>query len=414
MTEARPAARAPENEDELRDRLEAGLLEETHYLDVKRELGSGASKNKELAKDLAQFGIDSGALVFGIEEKDDGPDELRPIELHGLAERIEQVARTAIDPPLSVRCRKIPSAQDPSMGYLWVEIPASVMAPHMVDGTYYGRGDKTRIRLSDPEVQRLLVARTAAADRVDAHLDAYVHRDPVPAHRRMQAHLFVVLMPAAPRPEALLRALEGRDLHSEVLRLMREATDGQPNPGIRPGLAEATSFSRRTDGMALTSYGLHEGRRLDLSQRNGESAVEVEFTEDGGVRLMHTRLSFVDQHDAERLFEDVLPGLTRQAISVAGEVARTSEYAGVWLCGVAAVGLAGLPAHFDGSMSLLAEHLVPADVGEYRRTTTASTFELQEEPWEVANRLCGRYARMLGLTEYPPVRRFLAAPSQDA
>lgn len=95
MADSHPSTQAPQSEDELRSRLESGLLEETHYLDVKRELGG----NKELARDLAQFATDSGALVFGVEERTDAADQLHPIPLRGLAERVEQVARSTVDPP---------------------------------------------------------------------------------------------------------------------------------------------------------------------------------------------------------------------------------------------------------------------------------------------------------------------------
>lgn len=40
-------------EDELQRLALNGLLEETHWLDLKRELGSGNAANKDLAKDIA-------------------------------------------------------------------------------------------------------------------------------------------------------------------------------------------------------------------------------------------------------------------------------------------------------------------------------------------------------------------------
>ncbi|GAB3159738.1 hypothetical protein [Microbispora hainanensis] len=50
--------------------------------------------------------------------------------LNGLAEKMEQIARTIPDPPLTILTEAIPSDADPTRGYLVVHIPASPAAPH--------------------------------------------------------------------------------------------------------------------------------------------------------------------------------------------------------------------------------------------------------------------------------------------
>jgi hypothetical protein len=117
------------------------LLEENHFLDLKREVSSGKPQNKETARDLAQFAIDGGTVVVGLKEHDDGSVEMVPQALNGLAERIEQIARTNCDPPLAVISRSISTAADPKVGYLVAHVPPSPSAPHMVEGRYIGRGD---------------------------------------------------------------------------------------------------------------------------------------------------------------------------------------------------------------------------------------------------------------------------------
>jgi predicted HTH transcriptional regulator len=136
----------PRSEDELRAVIAAGGLEETHSFEVKQDVADGKGGGKELARDLAQFGIDGGILLIGVaESKDASPQwEPTPIPLSGLGERIEQVARSTIDPALYVRVSQFSSGVDPATGYVVVEVPASPQAPHMVDGIYYGRGDKMR------------------------------------------------------------------------------------------------------------------------------------------------------------------------------------------------------------------------------------------------------------------------------
>lgn len=121
----------------------------------KREVEKGSGANKELARDLASFGLDSGGLLIGVEEeKVNRTWRLHPVALGGLPERVEQIAQQGVDPPLFVIPHVILSSTDPTNGYVFVEVPASAVAPHMVDGIYYGRGDKIRTRLSDAEVIR--------------------------------------------------------------------------------------------------------------------------------------------------------------------------------------------------------------------------------------------------------------------
>lgn len=59
------------------------------------------------------------------------------------AGEVEQAARTTPDPPLAIPTEEISSAASDGTGYLIVRIPASPVAPHMVDNRYFGRGDKT-------------------------------------------------------------------------------------------------------------------------------------------------------------------------------------------------------------------------------------------------------------------------------
>ncbi|MCK5752453.1 MAG: ATP-binding protein, partial [Mycobacterium sp.] len=160
---ALPADWDPRTEEELLRCARNGLLEETHRLDIKRELEPGNSANKKLANDIAAFSLDGGTIVIGVDE-DTSPPNLSPVPLDGLAERIEQIARMRVEEAVQIRTTEIESTTQPGHGYLVVHVPASVRAPHMADGRYYGRGDKTNRVLSNTEVVRLLDRRLAARD----------------------------------------------------------------------------------------------------------------------------------------------------------------------------------------------------------------------------------------------------------
>ncbi len=133
----------PRSEADLQRAIDGALLRETHYLDCKRESGETSGERKETARDLASFAIDGGALLVGVDEdKNNRSFSLAPQPLTGLVERVEDIAATIIDPPLDVTPYEIKSEQQQGCGYLLVEVRPSPFAPHMVDGVYYGRGEK--------------------------------------------------------------------------------------------------------------------------------------------------------------------------------------------------------------------------------------------------------------------------------
>jgi len=129
--------------------------------------------------------VDGGVLVIGI-------------QLTGLADGIAQVANGSISPALSVSTTTIPHSTDPGRGILLATVPASLGAPHMVDGSYWGRGDNVKRTLSDDEVRRLLAARLGRAEGFETRLRALSEDlDPISADDRRRGHLYKLLEPSA-------------------------------------------------------------------------------------------------------------------------------------------------------------------------------------------------------------------------
>lgn len=404
----------PTDEAAIEAAARAGLLIESHYLDLKEAIPSGSGKNRELARDLASFAIDGGALLVGVAERNEAPPELAPVDLAGLAERVEQVARQIPDPPIPVTCTAIPASAPPGHGYLVIEVPATGTAPHMVDGVYMGRGDKTKLRLSDPEVLRLHRARAHTLDQIAQLLDEYVARDPIPADDGGQAHGFVVAAPVRPRPEMLLEARPD-DSWPQLLRQLLDQGAHAPGTvlaaaeGYRPSLRSVSHFSRRADGAALT-YNLTSAREPD--QRNSdppltEDAVELEVTEDGAVRVMTTRLGDDVAGRGQVVFEDVLPDLARRTIGIAASVADLTGYLGPWILGVAATRIAGKQAFGEGRVNVSTIGTFGVDQHEYRRYSEASSLELRQTPGAINQRLVGRFLRSIGFDNAPSIRPLL-------
>jgi hypothetical protein len=404
----------PKVEADIATAADGGLLQESHYLDIKASVPTGSAKNRELARDIASFAIDGGAMLIGVAERDDARPELAPVELQGLAERVEQVARSIPDPPIPVTCTPIAATSTAGHGYLLIEIPATGTAPHMVDGAYMGRGDKTKTRLSDPEVVRLHELRERTLDRAEQLLDAYVRRDPISPQVSAQAHGFVVAAPLRPRPEMLFNVLpDGR--WNSFLQQLRDQGAYTPDtilasPGqYNPSLLSASEFSRRSDGAALT-YMLGPARepmKWHDDHPPSEDVVELEVSEEGVIRVMTTRLGDATEERGQVVFEDVLPDLTRRTIGLATSVAERTGYLGSWVFGVAATNIAGKSAYGTGRIGHSALSTFGTDYPEYRQYAEASTTELQQAPGALTQRLVGRFLRSVGFHDAPHIRPLL-------
>lgn len=399
----------PRTEDELRRAADNGLLAETHYLDLKRELTASKNANKEHAKNMASLAIDGGALLIGLDEdKQARTVSLTPQPLQGLRERIEQIALTNIDPPLAVATREIASSQ-PGEGYVVVHIPASGAAPHMVDGRYWGRTDSTKYSLSDPEVLRLHSQRRSSARNVLDLLHVYQDRDPLPAHE--QAHLYLVAEPDSPRPDMLRDYLrmEGNNLIALVKRGAygggaAHAFAGAEN--FSPTISHATMGSARAHGTALTTGNLTSGRAL-VAGYNTDDVVELELSDDGGIRVLMTRLSD-NINGGQEVLTVAAPLYTRGVLGIITELAECTGYLGSWSIAVGARGLQGLPAYTPGGMAGLLNSVFEEDT--YEKTAHCSHLELLRMPGTITSTLISGFLRNLGAERNPDAIRAFDNP----
>lgn len=410
-----PSRWLPTSEAEIQAALDDGLLTESHYLDMKRQVGDTPKARKETARDLASFAIDGGALLIGIaEHKDSEPRwTLHPQPLEGLAERLEQVATSVIDPPLYIVSHPVPAAAGNGRGYLLVEIPPSARAPHMVEGTYYGRGDKTKMPLSDPAVLGHHARRESERAIADRLLDTEVARDPIgDPGRRTCGRLYAIAQPLSASPTPALDLVRSSD--GDLRRLLTAADAHVPQDlrGVDPGLGMLQTMSRRAHGVALSSYVCGgPGRTLQPTRGdappNQESMLDVEFREDGGIRFLAGRLtaewgsrfSGGQEVERERVILDALAvtyGIRLAAWTAL--VGDASGYRGQWVLGLHGTDLRGLSSYrFRQNGIGWSERGEAYDADDYRESTVASHLELTERPQIVAERLVGRLLRALGV-----------------
>jgi Schlafen, AlbA_2 len=383
----------PNNETQLRDALDQGLLNERHTLDFKRALPAGKGKNTELAKDLAQFAIDGGVLIIGVDDNDKTvPPKLTPVDLDGLKERVDNVARSIPDPPMHVRTDEIPIAGT-TTGYLFIEVPSTPYEPRQVDGVYYGRADTTRYRLPAAEVERCYQLGLRIQRDITTLLDEAVQNDPWQEGRH--AHLFGVAQPVSPRSDLLLHVV-GTRVEAWRNFLLMQIRPQSPRDLWRPDLPDATEVSRRAWGWAL---GTHEmpGPVVDQSIEHRETRLlDLEVREDGGLRLFCGGASrtFSGPLDPIQIVMDlVIVGLTKRLIMAAATVADTADFSGSWDLGIAVIGLGGLRRHRTGSFP---SDEVPYSEHDYRQTTRATHERLTQQPDSVVEDLTGRLHRGLG------------------
>ncbi|MFC6008060.1 ATP-binding protein [Angustibacter luteus] len=368
-------------------------------MDVKREVGDSNGPRRELARDLAGFAIDGGALLIGVaEDTDTGTLTPSPVPLVGQAERIEQVAATRIDPPLFVQVRAIPTASDPARGYLWVDVPPSPLAPHMVEGAYWGRVDKTKGRLTDAQVLRLHAERKSVEASMSATLDLEIERDPVPLGLQREGHLYLAANPLSPQADLGLAFLKQRD-QARLFRLINAPSTTLSNRarGIPPTPEYAGAMRLRAEGIAMSS--LSEGARESPVNADRETdLVDIEFREDGGIRAVVGRAT-TTWGERRAIVDGLAVAYARLMLGWAREYGSECAFSGVWVFGLAATGLKNLSSSVYDSSSIRRQPPI-YDAAQYRAVTRASTLELEDQPWAVADRLVSKLLRSLATEQY--------------
>ena len=393
----------PKAEADLRAAIEDGRLAESHYLDAKREPATGKSANKEAAQDMAAFAVDGGTLIIGVgEDKDQQTFYLAPQPLAGAAEKMENLARHLVDPPLSVFTTYLPSEDQPGAGYLLVHVPPSPLAPHMVGGRYYGRAGTTKYSLSDPEVARLHLLRQGRDADVLAMIRAQIDRDPVPREHRHNAHLFLLAHPLTARAQMLLDLVTGPGWTQRLEALVDRGRTPElnqllTNVQFEPSLGWLHERVRRARGVALTTSNLEEGRvyRPESGDLEHEKVMELEVDEDGGLRLYCTRLSDTMNSRGEVFFDAGVVDHTRRFLALVQAASEHAAYLGPWSLAVGVTGIKGIPAYRHGIAFGPGAHS-RFDEDDYTATTTASWADLTKNPGTTTNRLVGRLARALG------------------
>lgn len=367
---------------ELEQAVVSHAVGETTFLDFKSFPTRSDSGRKGIAKDLAAMSIHGGTIVFGVDEAANGQFELAPAELDGWREWVSQIGANGVQ--RSVTVETTPLVRDDGTGYLVIAIAASVLAPHMAGGRYYGRADTTNRVLADFEVRELWQRHLRRNDDALELLGSEIERDPTPLDLRQNAHLFVVAQPLSTDRRLLLDAVPDQSLRRWV---NEQYLAGEYSPN---GMSSST-LSQRAFGVGRSSYEIGPDRKL---RPNGDHPPsendlwDLEVREDGGLRLFNARASDTSQGPAG-LFGTLIVGEVSNVIDLARRVSSLAEFRGSWtLC----VGVTGLRSQIAYNPDFRASE-DPYSEDDYREIHEAHHHQLFAAGSPILDALVGRFCR---------------------
>ena len=311
------------------DAAEGGLLEETAWCELK-EMATrpGASRkdaNLEMARDLASLSVDGGILIYGVRDKD---FEVVGCDITGLPDRIAQVSATRIHPPLSPAVLPpLAHPDDEALSVLIVQVPPSPLAPHMVDGSYWGRSSNGKRKLDDAEVRRLLTQRDRGEDVFRERLIALEDRDPlvrhIQDHPTGNGHIYLVAEPCTPV------------VRDEELQDWRRIRDGVRSSRSHDTVDGCTRHSPDPTGEAYATIETHADPQPAKHERHlchvsikDDSSIEV-VSGGGTAEWEHPPGTITKYLDVGRVSTLVL-----QTLQMVEGWSQTWGYTGTWRIGL--------------------------------------------------------------------------------
>lgn len=393
----------PKDEPALLDAFEAGLFEERNWSELKREVGSSKGATVELARDLASLAVDGGTLIVGLDESAPEGDPRHPVALDRFAERVEQIAHMRVQPPLMVDCNAVRSAADPAFGYLVVHVPASALAPRQVEGIYYGRGDKTKRRLSDPEVERLFDRRKSWAADAFALLDQVMSYRQAADETRMP-QLFIAARPVAAWPEMLRQIVGGQDWHGNLERIrVAICNDVVTNEALRAQFAEVGGWNGNFSYMrhlVKTATGGRIAADAHYLTRHAQPwSMDLDIDEAGTVAYSQAAVGAIDQDfngiKYTAVFVDALAVAVTEFLGAVRLLSEDVGYISAWDFAVAMTNLHDSRTSKSFMPSRMMGYGLHQgyDAPSYRQSARADCLELARRPGAVFERLVGLYLR---------------------
>lgn len=390
----------PKSEAEINTVVGSKQLEESDTFDAKQELPKTA---EELAKDVAAMATDGGVLIYGIgEDANKRPTVLTPVPLANSAERIDALIRSNIQEPPRVIITTIPTATDPSVGYIIVLIPPSPRAPHMVmyrgDNSFYGRSPTGNKKLTEGEVARLYARRQQWEVDSNQLLTQEIASAPIEPHPDY-SYLYGFIRPVFP-DEGMLQRIGVNSSPNPLNNLFVSMSRDKIYPENHyPFLYTPMSWVRRSEGY----LGIMNPTD-DNDPRKRKSLLNVQLDFDGTGHLFCARAAEREGNGRPFIFfPEVVAGTTSRFLGVMGHLYRDSSYYGMIDVGVALTGLRGVVPNPSKDLGFaLSLTNKPYDREEYRKTLRISALELPSQAQQIAHRLLMPLIQAVTQSSYNP------------
>ncbi len=364
----------PKTEADIIKAVQSGSIEESTIFDAKVEL----SKNPEIAKDVAAMANDGGVIVYGLGEDEHGRvTRLTPISLDGQAEKIDAIVRSSISEPPVIHVSSIPTAENPSIGYLIVYVPPSERAPHMVvvkgDHRFYGRTATGNSPLTEGEVSRLYTRRQQVEVNRERLIDAEINSSPLDPNENY-VYLFLFARPVFAKEGFFDTLLNDESGFQKVLSdLVREVCNSSVfRQSFQPDFNPPPMWKHRTEGL-WGAMGYPSAEKSETPKRTLN--LQIDF--DGTGHLFCGRAG--DRYSPEEfsVFPEIIAGLTVRFLNYMGKLYERTAYIGMVDIGLALTGLKGSVPYTNN----LRLHYVrvPYDRSEYKKSGRSSAVQLLED-----------------------------------
>lgn len=394
--------------------LERTLPRESAGLDVKAGL-PGRNKRSDIAVDVAAMATDGGVLIYGVREnKTLGIYESAPIELAGAQELVSEVVMANVRERIEFSATPLGLSDDPSRGYLVLDIPASPRAPHMVetknDHRFYGRSPTGNVILTEAQVAALYARREHFEDMAAAALarsKAKVVRPELQKGENRRGDLLLFAHPILGDSKVRERGWKTTEMIGslEILRAADSALRFHNDAG---GLNLADIMSG-TSRARLTLEGL-QLFDAPFAASDGEIVTnyvsELQVLDAGTLHYFRVRVARESgrpfRPDEYIIWDEAIGQLTARFCRLAGSFFDRAEYHGPVVVAIVLLGVKDA-----ASSRWLGTYAAPPPSGyltvpgDYEDVARVSVASLLERPAQVASNLLERLYRTIRAEDWP-------------
>jgi hypothetical protein len=394
----------PETAAELEAAIASNTLPpESATYEYKQQLPP-TGKNVDIAIDVSAMSVDGGLIIYGVgEDKPNSRFFSAPIALQGVVERISQIIESNVKERPDFRAAPLPIDGQPGEGYVVVEVPASVRAPHMVEvkDEYrcYGRAPGGNRKLTQLDLDQLYKRRRRVEEEGKRALDHAIAKAPLQSVPGERGDLHLVARPI----------LSDRSLRKRVF----QADDGSE---LSQAVLNATSVLKFVEpwspDFSQTVSNGQPGRSMD-----GIILDNPPFNSNGAIIQRYTaRLEFLDDGtsrfggDAAGIYilrEPAMAQISAHFILMAGQLLARAGYKGQVDLSLALTGAKGAQSA-SWYMGRGYEHYFPGmgvratlDTDDFRDQHRVTADQMLNEPTLMAAILVSRLARVIRPPQLP-------------